>query len=171
MKKNVLILFFLLAPILNTYSSGFGFRYEFSYLSTNLKDHASPVNIFLSFKTNIYSLTYLKLNLGLSHYEELYGGLNGSVFIENEFYKTIKVIMGVNIHKNGGTAHGTIEAFKKIFVHLVIGGGINVSKDTSLDFLVYFPTEKKYSANYYKSPIIAYRKVNYILKLGLDYYF
>jgi hypothetical protein len=175
MKKYLLLIFIFISS--NIYSEGpkIGIRLELSFLNSNEYGNVSPLNLYVNLRQLIIENTNIKFNLGLSFYAEEYGGLSYSLLIENEFYKNIKVIGGINYLQNGGVSHGTsvyTETYSNTFFHYVVGVGINLSKDTSIDMLLLLPNKKEFGFS--RDAFIdktSFKNLNNIIKLGMEYYF
>ncbi|MCB9247638.1 MAG: hypothetical protein H6613_03435 [Ignavibacteriales bacterium] len=94
---------------MNIYSQkpNIGISIGLSYLNTNEYNNFSPLNLYLNLRQEIIENTNIKLNIGLAFYAEEYGGLDYNLLLENELYKKLKIICGINAHQNGGVSHGT----------------------------------------------------------------
>ena len=178
MRKHYIIILFFLSINIFPQTPEFGIRWELSYLSSNEYSNITPLNFYLNIRQKIIYDTNIKINLGLSFYAEEYGGLSYGLLFENEYYKKNKIIAGINFFQNGGVSHGTqvyTESYSKTFFHYVLGAGYKISPDTSIDLLFLIPIESEFG---YSSEFTdaydyrrLYKRLNIIVKLGLEFYF
>ena len=176
-KKFTLLFLIFISGSIYSQKPNLGINIGLSYLNANEYYNFSPLNLYLNVRQEILENTNIKFNIGLSFYAEEYGGLDFNLLLENEFYKKLKIICGVNAHQNGGISHGTstyTETYSKVFYHYVLGLGINITKHSSFDLSLMIPNNKEfgYSVDHSNEKSKTnYKYLNYILKLDYEFYF
>jgi hypothetical protein len=175
-KYTLLLLLFINLSIYSQ-KPDIGMSIGLSYLNTNEYNNISPFNLSFNLRQEIVENTNIKFNIGLAFYAEEYGGLDFNLLLENELYKKLKIIGGINAHMNGGVSHGTMtytETYSKTFYHYVLGFGINITNHSSVDLLLMLPSNREfgYSNDHsYEVSKTNYKYLDYILKLGINFYF
>ena len=177
MKKYIIIiLLFFSQP---SFSSGLDFyvRSELGYFLTNHYNSISVINLHIGLRAKIIKIAEVKISYGFSYYIEEYTGFNASFIVEKEIYKNYKFLFGINSHFNNGVSHGTtvyVKSYDKTFLSYIIGSGINLSDNSSIDLQLYIPNENEYGYSF-ESTLDGFhhkvKNVNYIFKIGFEFYF
>ena len=122
MKKYALLLLFFVSGINYSQKPNLGIGIGLSFLNSNEYNFVSPIHFSLNLRQKIVDKTNIKFDIGFAFYAEEYGGLDLNLLLENEIYKKMKIIGGINSHHNGGIAHGTAfstETYSKTFYNYI----------------------------------------------------